>query len=138
MLPSLLMTALWVMMPHPSTNAVSAAADCVSHGTTREQLRRANVVFVGDVTAIRGLGNEGLTVVTFDVVEAFKGVRRGEQVLRFVNSLEGFAFREESVRVLVVAFRDGEIHSTSCSLSQVVAPDDPILSEVRRNLRRPR
>jgi hypothetical protein len=95
-------------------------------------------VFVGDVMAIRILQDEGLTEVTFEVVEAFKGIKPGRQMLRFINWLDDFLFREESVRVLVAAHRDGEHYSSGCSLTRVVAPNDPVLSEVRRHLRRRR
>ena len=51
--PSLLMTALWLMMPPPSIHAGAAVAECGSRGTVAEQLSSSRVVFVGDVTAIR-------------------------------------------------------------------------------------
>jgi hypothetical protein len=77
-------------------------------------------VFIGDVVAIRGEGNHGLTIVTFNVVEAFKGVRPGSHTLRIPSSgFDGYNFLEESVRVLVVAFRDGENFSTACTLTRV-------------------
>jgi hypothetical protein len=115
----------------------SVGAECIALATTpAEWLRHRSVIFVGDVVAIRDEQHEDhhYQVVTFDVVEAFRGVRRGTRTLRMLDPyLDGFRFIEESQRVFVVAgtFARNR-HSTACSPTRVFRFDDPFLEELRR------
>jgi hypothetical protein len=139
------LTSLLVMLW--ATHAVAAlettrGAECVSPATTpAEWLRNGSVVFVGDVMAIRDerVDNDQHQLVTFTVVEAFKGVKPGRRTLRFVGAwnLDGFTFLEESLRMLVVAAPAGRNrHSAACSPTRALVLGDPLLDELRRLRRR--
>jgi hypothetical protein len=137
------LTTLLVMLwsTHPVARPAAVRADRFALATTpAEWLRHRSVIFVGDVVAIRNEHEQGhhYHVVTFTVTESFRGVTRGERTLRFNDpGLEGFRFREESQRVLVVAGTLGRNrHSTTCSPTRALLPGDPFLNELRRLTRR--
>jgi len=81
-------------------------AECVVHGTVCTEFRRAQLVFLGEVTAIR---NETVSfsatpaqTATFRIIEAFKGVTATQITMRL--AVDGEAPRVEmGDRVLVYA-----------------------------------
>lgn len=122
--------------------SVSASAECIAVATTpAEWLRFASVAFVGDVVAIRDerVGSDAHQLVTFTVLEAFKGVKTGQRTLRFVGAWnpDGFTFAEESLRMLVVAVPAGRNrHTAACTPTSAFVPDAPFLEQLRRLTRR--
>src|SRR5262245_4888079 len=75
-------------------------------------------VFLADVQDMQLVPNTLETDVRFRVLNAFKGIRPGEQTLRFRSSAESFSFRIGQ-RVLVYATVDRDVWSTHCSRTQL-------------------
>jgi hypothetical protein len=111
------------------------AAECVTLGGPKaaNRLVNAHLVFVGDVLGVEdGSTPQHIqTRVQFRVIEAFKGVRRGERSMQFRASAEGFSFRPLQ-RVLVYARKDDDVYTTHCTTTRVVSLDDREVGELRR------
>jgi hypothetical protein len=116
---------LWAA--HAIAAPAIAHAECVTPASTPAGwLRHRSVIFVGDVVAIRDerVDNDQHQLVTFTVVEAFKGIKPGQRTLRFVGAwtVDGFTFLEESLRMLVVAQPAGRNrHFAGCTPTRALS-----------------
>ena len=123
---SLLLVALWLGGPDAAS---TAARECVSLGwSTAEVFSFSALVFVGDVTEV--VAEYDGHDVTFNVLEAYKGIQPGEQTVRFGFSPEAFPFKTDQ-RVLVWAMGAGERYSSACTDTRVITLTDRGLNELR-------
>jgi hypothetical protein len=101
------------------------SAECISlPGTDQQVFERYPVVFIADVVAV----NEVIEPepfryrIRFKVLEAFKGVEPGEQILDFATTPDDFKFKA-GTRVLVYTSRSEDRHSTACTPTRVIDGD---------------
>jgi hypothetical protein len=99
-----------------------AVAECVNVGGRCADFERAARVFLADVMKAEG---EPQTV-TFNVIEAFKGVQPGQLVMTFTTIVEDARF-QAGTRVLAFT----ATHSAVCTRTHVVTDDDADLAWVR-------
>jgi hypothetical protein len=108
-------------------------SDYPDHG-----MKLATMVFVADVADARLDGNA--MVVSFNVLESFKGPRTTNRTLHMNLEVHAFGFRAGQ-RVLVYAFpapEQPDALSTSCSGSREVQLTDKELVRLRQLARRQR
>jgi len=112
--------------------------ECIRINESFEQaFSRFQLVFVADVLGIdKVLQPESYRQrVRFRVIEAYRGIERGEQVVLFRPTAEDFRF-ETSQRVLVYAGGTRDNYSTQCTATRVVTLEDAELLELRRLARK--
>jgi hypothetical protein len=122
----------------PATSA-RVSAECITNGESpKKRLGIYPVVFVGDVLGFESSDQREFLAyrVRFRIIEAFRGIDMGEQVLQFRQTAESFPFAA-SQRVLVYAHGTLDDYSTQCTATRVVASDDREVLELRRLSRRP-
>ena len=106
----------------------AVGAECVSiPGTVQQVFERYLIVFVGDVLAVdESIEPDPIPFryrVRIRVVEPFKGIDAGEQVLYFATSPDDFKFKA-GTRVLVYASRSDDRYRTTCTPTRVIPPED--------------
>jgi hypothetical protein len=112
--------------------------ECIMLNESLEQaFMRFQLVFVADVLGIDNvLQPESYRQrVRFRVIEAYRGIERGEQVVLFRPTAEDFKF-EASQRVLVYATGTRDNYSTQCTATRVVTLEDGLLAELRQLARK--
>jgi hypothetical protein len=112
--------------------------ECISLNESLEQaFMRFQLVFVADVLGVDNvLQSESYRQrVRFRVIEAFRGIERGERVVLFRPTAEDFEF-EASQRVLVYAGGTRDNYSTQCTATRAVTLEDAALQELRRLARK--
>jgi hypothetical protein len=112
--------------------------ECISLNESLEQaFMRFPLVFVGDVLGVDNvLQPESYRQrVRFRVIEAYRGIERGERAVLFRPGAEDFKF-EASQRVLVYASGTRDNYSTQCTATRVVTLEDAALQELRRLARK--
>jgi hypothetical protein len=118
--------------------AVNLSADCVRlRMSLEDRLKAPPLVFVADVLSIENvLQPESYRYrVRFRVIETYRGIEAGEQVVQFRPSAEDFKF-EVSQRVLVYAGGTRDNYSTQCSPTRVVTLEDAELQKLRELTRK--
>ena len=106
-------------------------AECIAiRESLAERVARSHLVFLGEVMSVENvLRPESYRYrVRFRVIESFRGLEKGEQVVQFRLTAEDFKF-EVSQRVLVYATGERDQYSTQCTATRLVGADD---SEVRQ------
>src|SRR5712691_963948 len=99
----------------------SVRGECIRINESFEQaFMRFQLVFFADVLGIDNvLQPESYRQrVRFRVIETYRGIERGEQVVLFRPTAEDFRF-EASQRVLVYASGTRDSHSTQCTATRV-------------------
>jgi hypothetical protein len=120
---SLVSVCVAVCMLVPSV----VGAECVSiPGTVQQVFERYPIVFVGDVLAVdESIEPDPIPFryrVRIRVVEPFKGIDAGEQVLYFATTPEDFRFKA-GTRVLVYTSKSEDRHSTACTPTRIIYGD---------------
>lgn len=112
--------------------------ECIKLNESLEQMfMRSQLVFVADVLGVDNVvqPESFRQRVRFRVIEAYRGIERGEQVVMFRPTAEDFVF-SASQRVLVYAGGRRDNYSTQCTATRVVTLKDAELQELRRLARK--
>ena len=113
-------------------------AECIAlRESLAERVTRSQLVFLGEVLSIENiLQPESYRYrVRFRVMESFRGLGKGEQVVQFRPSAEDFKC-DVSQRVLVYATGARDQYSTQCTATRLADADDFEVRELRRLARK--
>jgi hypothetical protein len=118
--------------------ATVAAAECITLSQRpSDRLREHKMVFVADVLGLDNIIEpESFRYrVRFQVIEAIKGIGRGEQAVQFAPTAEDFAFKVGQ-RVLVYVAGEPGRYSNQCTPTRETMLEDPEVQDLRRLARR--
>ena len=113
---------------------VAARGSCAVPGSVCSALTEAELVFVGDVTAVErqsGPADVALMNVRFRIIERFKGGTGSTQSLAIAPSSEESVQYREGQRILVYTRRYRNAWFTACTRTREVKLDDAELGELR-------